>query len=281
MFWHQPLYGLNDSAVSKPHSYRNVLRGCCGKTLKSIHVCPSNPQCSGFIQGSSEDRAPVQLIQQSYSRLQWSGSPVIAGMAAPEDAAQKSHTETEPPEPDSAALADQALTAHIVSGSEGQEQEMGTCLALTVMPMGVPGGDDSVPALASARRLGRAGRQQGAYFRTGEALHAYEYYATEMETNNEPVYRCIRGKASSSHTRLYLYKSFDGHWIATEAGIDSVNPVNEGTPAFRTAKPVEDITEPANKVPWQWWDEVQHVWKGEMKFNTYGILVAPEPPTSS
>ena len=125
----------------------------------------------------------------------------------------------------------------------------------------------AAPAMPSARRQACPVAKG---FRIGEPHMGYEYYQTDMLTNGMPVYRCIRGTAVNAARRLYLYRSEDGHWIASESSANCDDPVNLGSPAFRTVHEVEDISLP-NMVQWQWFDEAG-VWKGNMGFNTYGII---------
>ena len=88
------------------------------------------------------------------------------------------------------------------------------------------------------------------------------------------MYKCIRSTTVDYEKRLFLYRTLSGHWIATEAFKDHTDPVNNGQPKFRTLHPIEDISRPVLEVVWQWFDTKDNTWKGNMKFQTYGLVTA-------
>ena len=99
-----------------------------------------------------------------------------------------------------------------------------------------------------------------------------------MRANACPVYQCIRGKDENDEMKcLWLYKSVDGHWIATEAWKTSLDPINEGDPMFRTLDPVEDI-HVRQQLQWQYFKPQTWEWEGSMTFMTYPMMAAL-PPT--
>ena len=100
-----------------------------------------------------------------------------------------------------------------------------------------------------------------ALFQIGEDRYGYKYGSTKMRANSVPLYKCIRGTDQNCDERcLWLYKSFDGHWIATEAPKISTDPINTGNPKFRTLHPLEDIRA-GRELQWQYFKE-QH-WSGK------------------
>ena len=115
------------------------------------------------------------------------------------------------------------------------------------------------PTIVSARRA----KSQNV-FRAGESNCGCEYY------------RCIRGKSNKFGVRLYLYRSDDGCWIATEAGEDDPDPVANGTAAFKTQDAIDDISVPVNRLLWQWFVPDSNQWVGSMAFNAYGLISAAD-----
>ena len=104
----------------------------------------------------------------------------------------------------------------------------------------------------------------------------YNYFSTDFEMNEKPVYRCSRG-ARDDRKRLFLFKSQDQRWHAVEALADAENPPNEGTPVFRTeAVDIDDIAAPVDCVVWQWWNANTREFEGAMKFTTHDIRECEE-----
>ena len=100
----------------------------------------------------------------------------------------------------------------------------------------------------------------------------YNYFSTEFEMNEKPVYRCSRGNSRDDRKRLFLFKSQDQRWHAVEAPAESENPPNEGTPVFRTeAEDIDDIAAPVPSLVWQWWNPKTREFEGAMKFTTHDI----------
>ena len=145
----------------------------------------------------------------------------------------------------------------------------GNIRTIVIGPNMAPQGEQ--PRILSARR---EKSQNG--FRVGESNYGYEYYETDKSFNSKPVYRCIRGKSNKFGVRLYLYRSDDGCWIATEAGEDDPDPVANGTPAFKTQDAIDDISVPVNRLHWQWFVPDSNQWVGSMAFNTYGLISAAD-----
>jgi len=116
-----------------------------------------------------------------------------------------------------------------------------------------------------------------AVFQIGEGRYGYKYRRSKMQTNHCPVYQCIRGKDQNCSVKcLWLYKSVDGHWIATEAPKTSLDPINEGDPTFRTLDLVEDI-HVRQQLQWQYFKPQTWEWEGSMTFTTYPMLAALPP----
>ena len=114
-----------------------------------------------------------------------------------------------------------------------------------------------------------------ALFQIGEDKYGYKYSASTMKVNGSPVYQCIRSSDVNSLVRcLWLYKSGDGHWIATDAPKNSSDPVNGGIPKFRTTEPV-DCIRVRQMLHWHWFKEATEQWEGALPFMTY-----PMPMTS-
>ena len=108
-----------------------------------------------------------------------------------------------------------------------------------------------------------------ALFQIGENKYGYKYRSTEMRANSSPVYQCIRTTDVNDTVKcLWLYKSGDGHWIATEAPKTSSDPINGGTPTVRTPVPVEDIRV-RQALHWQYFKPLTLEWEGSMMFETY------------
>jgi hypothetical protein len=113
------------------------------------------------------------------------------------------------------------------------------------------------------------------FFQIGEDKYGYKYSASTMKVNGSPVYQCIRSSDVNSLVRcLWLYKSSDGHWIATDAPKNSSDPVNGGIPKFRTTEPV-DCIRVRQMLHWHWFKEATEQWEGALPFMTY-----PMPMTS-
>ena len=108
-----------------------------------------------------------------------------------------------------------------------------------------------------------------ALFQIGEDRYGYKYRLSKMRANGWPVYQCIRSTDPNCAAKcLWLYKSSDGHWVATEAPKTSLDPINGGTPTFRTVNPVEDIRA-RQQLQWQYFKPQSLEWEGAMTFNTY------------
>ena len=119
-----------------------------------------------------------------------------------------------------------------------------------------------------------------ALFQIGEDKYGYKYRSSNMKANGSVVYQCIRATDNNAHADcLWLYKSHDGHWIATEAPKTCTDPVNQGQPKFRTCEVEHDIREP-KWLQWSWFDTVRHTWKEKMGFQTYTIMPALPPPVA-
>ena len=115
-----------------------------------------------------------------------------------------------------------------------------------------------------------------ALFQIGEDKYGCKYGSTNMKANSAPVYKCIRGTDLHCDERcLWLYKSFEGHWIATEASKISRDPINTGRPTFRTEDAVEGDIHVQRELQWQYFKETEEefVWEGSMTFTTH-----PMPP---
>ena len=111
----------------------------------------------------------------------------------------------------------------------------------------------------------------------GEDRYGYKYRSTKMRANTALVYQCIRCTDQNCDEKcLWLYKSLDGHWIATEAPKISTDPINTGNPKFRTLHPVEDIRA-GRELQWQYFKEQTLEWEGSMTFTTYP-MIADHPP---
>ena len=111
-------------------------------------------------------------------------------------------------------------------------------------------------------------------FQVGEDKYGYKYQGTKKRANGSMVFQCCRAASDSTHDCLWLYKSHDGHWIATEASTDCADPINNGQPKFRTCEVVADIT--ANQwLQWSWFEASTLEWKGKMGFQTYPIMPMP------
>ena len=68
-----------------------------------------------------------------------------------------------------------------------------------------------------------------ALFQIGEDRYGYKYRLSKMRANGWPVYQCIRSADPNCAVKcLWLYKSSDGHWVATEAPKTSLDPINGG-----------------------------------------------------
>ena len=114
-------------------------------------------------------------------------------------------------------------------------------------------------------------------FQIGEDRYGYKYRMSKMRTNGCLVYQCIRGKDQNcSEKCLWLYKSADGHWIATEAPKTSKDPINGGDPMFRTKNPVENINV-QQQLEWQYFKPQTLEWEGSMTFTTY-LMQGSLPP---
>ena len=116
-----------------------------------------------------------------------------------------------------------------------------------------------------------------AVFQIGEDKFDYKYMRSKKTVNGQLVYRCIRGiKLGDTTNCLWLYKSSDGHWIATEAPPDCKDPVTSGEPKFRTQVPVHDIARPGLLL-WCWFcaSNIDWIQESGMQFRTY-VFSAPE-----
>jgi hypothetical protein len=108
-----------------------------------------------------------------------------------------------------------------------------------------------------------------ALFQIGEDKYGYKYSASTMKVNGSPVYQCIRSSDINDATKcLWLYKSSDGHWIATNAPKTSSDPVNGGIPKFRTTEPV-DCIRVRQMLYWHYFKEATEQWEGSLPFETY------------
>ena len=117
-------------------------------------------------------------------------------------------------------------------------------------------------------------------FQVGEDKYGYQYQATQKRVNGSMVFQCCRAASDRTDHCLWLYKSHDGHWIATEAETNAADPVNTGQPTFRTCEVVPDIT--ANQyLHWHWFVPATREWKGNMGFQTYRIMDNTMPTSSS
>ena len=113
-----------------------------------------------------------------------------------------------------------------------------------------------------------------AVFQIGEDNYGYKYRSSTMRCNGSPVYQCIRCIDPNCMVKcLWLYKSADGHWIATEAPKTAFDPINGGTPTFRTTVPVEDITW-HHTLDWQYFKTSAFEWEGAMTFAVYPYFVS-------
>jgi hypothetical protein len=113
-----------------------------------------------------------------------------------------------------------------------------------------------------------------ALFQVGEDKYGYKYRSTKMRANSSPVYQCIRTTDVNCMVKcLWLYKSADGHWIATEAPKTSDDPINEGMPTFRTAGPVDNICR-YQTLDWQYFKTHTFEWEGAMTFAVYPYFVS-------
>ena len=111
-----------------------------------------------------------------------------------------------------------------------------------------------------------------ALFQIGEDKYGYKYRLTKIRANNAPVYQCVRSTEPGCMVNcLWLYKSADGHWIATQAPKTSNDPINEGTPTFRTKDPVEDIRV-RQTLQWQYFKPESVEWEGAMSFEWEGAM---------
>ena len=108
-------------------------------------------------------------------------------------------------------------------------------------------------------------------FQVGEDKYGHQYQATQKRVNGSMVFQCCRAASDRTDHCLWLYKSHDGHWIATEAETDAGGPINTGQPKFRTCEVVPDIT--ANQyLHWHWFEPATLEWKGKMGYQTYRIM---------
>ena len=110
-----------------------------------------------------------------------------------------------------------------------------------------------------------------ALFQIGEDYYGYKYSMTNKKTNSAPIYQCCRSTNWTDHKNcLWLYKSEDGHWIATKAPKTCDDPVNEGQPKFRTCEQVHDIEE-GQWLEWSWFHAPTSQWMDNMGFRTYPL----------
>jgi hypothetical protein len=113
-----------------------------------------------------------------------------------------------------------------------------------------------------------------ALFQVGEDKYGYKYRPTNMHANASPVYQCIRCTDPNCMVKcLWLYKSVDGHWIATEAPKTSDDPINGGMPTFRTAGPVENICR-YQTLDWQYFKTRTLEWSGALTFVVYPFFLS-------
>ena len=120
-----------------------------------------------------------------------------------------------------------------------------------------------------------------ALFQVGEDKYGYKYRPTNMHANGYPVYQCIRCTDPNCMVKcLWLYKSVDGHWIATEAPKTSDEPINGGMPTFRTAGPVENICR-YQTLDWQYFKTHTLGWEGAMTFVVYPFFLSSRGDDSS
>jgi len=120
-----------------------------------------------------------------------------------------------------------------------------------------------------------------ALFQIGEDKYGYKYRLTKMRANGSPVFQCIRSTEPGCMVKcLWLYRSADGHWIATEASKTEDDPINEGTPTFRTKDPVEDIRV-RQTLQWQYFKPESVEWEGAMSFETYPMMARRDSTTAA
>jgi hypothetical protein len=118
-------------------------------------------------------------------------------------------------------------------------------------------------------------------FQVGEDKYGYQYKATQKKVNGTIIWQCCRPATDKTNTHcLWLYKSHDGHWIATEAETNAADPVNTGQPTFRTCEVVPDITA-SQYLNWHWFVPATREWKGSLGFLTYRIMLNGMPTSSS
>ena len=127
--------------------------------------------------------------------------------------------------------------------------------------------------MAEAQQMAATVEVMHPVFRIGPERNQFNYYATQFMANEKPVYRCCRGSSKDEGMRLFLFKSVEMHWIAVEAGKDTVDPLQEfQTPVFRTlTQDIDDISQPGD-VKWQSWNDAKGEWGDNvMTFTTYNI----------
>ena len=214
------------------------------------------------------------LIWRLYLSLDWRSSRTLnssssiqsgasAGAAMAAASSMENMLENRPQQPEAPTQPPTTRAAVDVAASAS-----GNIRTIVIGPNMAPQGEH--PRIVSARRV--ASSQNG--FRVGESNYGYEHYETDKSFNSKPVYRCIRGKSNKFSARLYLYRSCDGCWIATEAGEDDPDPVANGTAAFKTQDAIDDISVPVNRLLWQWFVPDSNQWVGSMAFNTYRLISA-------
>ena len=100
----------------------------------------------------------------------------------------------------------------------------------------------------------------GINFNVGKVSNGFRYSRTQLTSQGQPVYRCVRGSDLNDRPQVYwLFRDGDGRWNAFEAARNTSNP-RTGTAQFRTVDPIEDITTDKEWVQWHQWDEEQQDW---------------------
>lgn len=106
-------------------------------------------------------------------------------------------------------------------------------------------------------------------FRVGSAKNGFNYRSSRFRVRGHVVWQCSRGSGDHPNNVFWLYRVATGQWMVVEAPANTLNPVANGTPVFRTTgRDIEDISAATNALSWQWWDEAAGDWAGSMAFPT-------------
>ncbi len=127
------------------------------------------------------------------------------------------------------------------------------------------------PAAAAAATLMAAAAvpppRRPTRFRIGPERNSYNYIETEMTANEHAVYKCERGTGDSPDNVLWLYRSTDGHWLAVENSRNSLDPLDNPKPVFRTSgSDIREIAVACVALRWQYYESGE--WHGNMEFAT-------------